>query len=203
MTNPRSMEWLTTSGFLEELRDFENQHTWDSFVQRFMPAIIAFARRIGVAEEDREDAAQDIFLAFANSYRKGQYDRSKGSLRTWLFTIAYRRSIDLLRQRRSQGREVQVGDDAGGTLGSIPAPEDCRETWDREWDAFVLSECLRRVRDEVRAKTWQAFEKVVLDEEDPEKVADELSMSRNAVYIAKYRVMQRLEKLKEEFEESP
>ena len=197
------MEWMTTSGILQELQDFGNQKTWDLFVERFRPAILAFARRIGVGEGDMEDAAQDIFFAFASSYRKGGYDRKKGSLRTWLFTIAYRRSIDLLRQRQSHGREMLVGGESGGVLAAIPAPAVCRESWDREWDAFVLSECLHRVRDEVRARTWQAFEEVVLNERDPEDVAEDLSMSRNAVYIAKYRVMQRLEKLKEEFEESP
>ena len=193
------MEWNTTTGLLDALRDFRNEDAWASVVERFRPAIAAFARRLGVRDADLEDTIQEVLLAFATAYAEGRYQRERGPLRTWLFTIAYRRIVDGLRARSQRAAidRPAGGDDA---VHAIPEPATVASTWDQEWEALLLAECLRRVRQQVREKTVRAFEMLVLEERDPEEVARALDLSRNAVYIAKFRVLERIQALREELE---
>jgi RNA polymerase sigma-70 factor (ECF subfamily) len=48
------------------------------------------------------------------------------------------------------------------------------------------------IEPEFKPATWQAFSRLALDEAEPEKVAAELGLTVNAVFIAKSRVMRRL-----------
>ena len=69
------------------------------------------------------------------------------------------------------------------------------DVWEREWEAMILEECLRRVRTEVHSSTYRAFEGIVIEGRDPEDVAASLEMSRGAAYVAKHRVLKRIEHL--------
>jgi RNA polymerase sigma-70 factor (ECF subfamily) len=48
------------------------------------------------------------------------------------------------------------------------------------------------IRPRFEAKTWQAFQRVALDAVPVDKVASELGMTANAVFIAKSRVVHML-----------
>ncbi len=48
-------------------------------------------RRAGFREEDVHDVVQETMLAFVTAFRDGQYDREKGTLRSWLHFCALRR----------------------------------------------------------------------------------------------------------------
>ena len=72
-----------------------------------------------------------------------------------------------------------------------PASDLSRE-WDREHDSYVARKLLDYVEPEFRPATWQAFRRLVLDGAAPQAVAEELSLSVNAVLIAKSRVLRRL-----------
>ena len=50
------------------------------------------------------------------------------------------------------------------------------------------------VEKQVKPNTWTAFWKVEIEREDPAVVAEELGVSRGAVYVAKSRVIARLRK---------
>src|SRR5262245_31777004 len=100
--SPRNdMTWITTATVLQQLRDFENRSAWDSFTERFRRPVVSFAKSMGLTQADAEDAAQETLLAFAEAYRRGQYDPSKGRLSRFLFGIAYRQS---LKARRLAGK---------------------------------------------------------------------------------------------------
>ena len=52
---------------------------------------------------------------------------------------------------------------------------------------------LHRIRPHFEASSWQAFERVWLEHRSAAEAADELSMSIEAVYMAKSRILRRLE----------
>lgn len=58
-----------------------------------------------------------------------------------------------------------------------------------------------RVKGEVQAATFRAFELLVLEKRTVEEVVLELGITRNAVYIAKHRVATRIRELVAELEE--
>jgi RNA polymerase sigma factor (sigma-70 family) len=52
-----------------------------------------------------EDVSQDVFVAFWE--RPGAFDPQRGSLRTWLGTMAHRRSVDYVRREEARRRRAE------------------------------------------------------------------------------------------------
>src|SRR3954470_19563500 len=107
------MTWITTATVLQKLRDFENHDAWESFAERFRTPVVSFAKGMGLRQADAEDAAQETLLAFAEAYRRGDYDPAKGRLSRFLFGIAYRQA---LKGRRVAGAGAVRGANVGSAV---------------------------------------------------------------------------------------
>jgi len=192
----------TSSTLLIDLRDRSNTRAWALFLERYKPLIAAYARRRGLQPADAEDVSQDVLLAFIEAHRAGRYDKEKGRFRTWLGRIAANKTSDAL--ARLMRREQQPIDRASRT-GFLEkcehdGPEGQEQLWQQEWERFVLDSCLASVRTEFDQATFTAFQRYGLEGAPAEAVAAELGNSRNAVYIAKSRVLKRMRELKDELE---
>jgi len=195
------MDWITTSTILQDLTDFNNRTAWDRFARRFCGPITRFARQLGLSQADAEEAAQETLLAFAEAFRKGQYDRNRGRLSRWLFGIAFRQVQ--AKKRSVIRRSAQSTHAAGAPIWQDVADETSAvASWDREWEQSLLSMCLERVRQQVEPATMHAFDLVMRDGQSPAKAADILGVPVRSVYNAKYTVLTRLRALKAELEDS-
>ncbi|MGA2916777.1 MAG: sigma-70 family RNA polymerase sigma factor [Sedimentisphaerales bacterium] len=193
------MEWVTTTQVLESLKESNDTLAWTRFRDHFYPVIFRFAKVLGLSETDAEDAAQETMLTFLKLFRDGKYNREKGHLGHWLFGIAKRTILDFCKRLP---RERLVADKTTGTsFWDMAADENSvRHTWDTEWRNMVLERCLQQARRELDQKVFQAFELYALSQKPIEEVCQTLGMSRNAVYIAKSRVLSRLRQLQHDFE---
>lgn len=191
------MRWVTTTLLLENLRDAD-EAAWEQFIGRFRAPIVRFACDLGLAADEAEDVAQETLMDFVRAYRSGQYDREKGRLSAWLFGIAHRRVRHAWRKRADQ-RQV-AGAERTAFWDNLPDEEVTRQSWDASWEEMVLDQCLQQVRAEVESSTIRAFELFALQGRPAADVAGELGMSRNAVFIAKHRVMKRVLELRRQFE---
>ena len=70
-------------------------------------AVKSIARRVLSDDTLAEDVVQDVFVSFWKSPEK--FDSNRGSLRTYLLTIAHRRAVDVVRSEvaRAQREEKQ------------------------------------------------------------------------------------------------
>ncbi len=75
-----------------------------------------------------------------------------------------------------------------------------KHTWNTEWRRMVLAHCLEQVQTEFDSKVFEAFELYALLDIPAAKVAEKLNISRNAVFIAKHRVLKKMHELGSEFE---
>jgi RNA polymerase sigma-70 factor (ECF subfamily) len=193
------MEWVTTTQVLENLKESNDTIAWTNFRDHFCPVIFNFAKKLGLSETDAEDAAQETMLAFLKAFRNGKYNREKGHLGNWLFGVARRTILDF---RKRLPREHLVADNTTGTsFWDMAADENSvRCTWDTGWRNMVLERCLQQARREFDQKVFGAFELYALSQRPIEEVCQTLGMSRNAVYIAKSRVLSRLRQLQHDFE---
>jgi RNA polymerase sigma-70 factor (ECF subfamily) len=193
------MEWITTSTLLDRMKA-DDQTVWGKFCERFRQPLLAFARRFGLSDAEADDALQDILTAFVEAYRAGKYDREKGRLSSWLFGIAYRQIANRRRERAVQQGKRDPRGDQTSFWGKVPDEAEAEQRWDADWENAVLEACLRQVRSEVSENTYAAFERTVRLGRTPDEAAAELGMTRNAVYVAKHRVLKRLEELMQEYE---
>jgi RNA polymerase sigma-70 factor (ECF subfamily) len=192
------VRWTTTTLLLEKLRDAENA-AWEEFVGRFREPIIRFASGLGLTTDEAEDVAQETLLDFVRAYRSGRYDREKGRLSAWLFGIAHRRVRSAWRQEAGRPRLLK-SPDRTAFWANLPDEHVARRSWDISWQQAVIEYCLQQVRAEVEPSTIRAFELFAIEGRPAATVAEELGMSRNAVFIAKHRVMKRILELSEQME---
>lgn len=100
-------------------------HAFELIYSRHEKPLYRFIRRVlGVAlAHFTDDVFQDTWIKLVDARDRWQA-RENASFKTWLFTLAHHRAIDLLRQH---GREVSVDDgwlddDAGEAWQLWPAP---------------------------------------------------------------------------------
>ena len=191
--------WITTTQVLDGLRCPDDTFAWDQFCTHFRPVVVKFAMQLDLPPVDAEDAAQEIMLSFLKAFRDGKYIREKGRLSNWLFGVA-RRVILNLRSRRPL--EKLIADKTTGTSfwDLVQDDHQMEQTWEMQWRRMVLDKCLDQVRREFDPKVFRAFEQYALAGAPVEEVCRRLAMSRNAVYIAKSRVLSRLRELQRQFE---
>ena len=189
------MEWVTTTLLLEQLSDGDEQ-AWAQLSQRFRTPIVRFVRSLGVPESEAEDVTQEALLIFLDAYRRGRYAREKGRLSSWLFGLAAQAVKRRGRGARRQARELP----APSVFWQELSEPELRDAWDLEWDRHVFERCLSQVRHELRPDTVAAFELVTLQELSADEVAARTGLTTNAVYLAKRRVLQRIQQLREEHE---
>jgi RNA polymerase sigma-70 factor (ECF subfamily) len=161
---------------------------WRQLARLYGPLVYRWCRQAGLPVPDAEDVLQEVFLTVASRIGEFQSDRQEGSFRGWLRTITRHKVGDWIRRRARSPRAVG-GPEAQQVLAEATAPEadaDLPET------GVLYHRALALIREEFQEATWQAFWRVVVEGQTPADAAADLGMTRNAVYIARSRVLHRL-----------
>lgn len=119
---------------------------------RHAPLVFNLARAVTGGEEDAEEVTEDVFVRLWTG--ADVFDPDRGSLRSWLATMARSRALDLVRarQRRHRAHERAAARDEEGVAVSVSGPvasdtsvlqADVRRALDRALS--VLSADQRRV----------------------------------------------------------
>ena len=193
------MEWKTTSTVLERLGDFEDDAIWQLVLEHFQEPIQRLARRMGLPPSDAQDATQETLIAFAQGVRAGQFDRSKGRLKDWLFGIA-RRQMQGARRRVATNRDRAVAE-ATAFLRDVPDEGELAGIWEEEWRRAVYLRVLKRVQTELRPETVQIYHLATVEGLAVEEIASRLGVPPTRVYNAKHRVAKRVRELAAEYED--
>jgi RNA polymerase sigma-70 factor (ECF subfamily) len=186
------MTTRTQATLLERLRQAADPVAWDEFYGRYWRLIHATARRRGCSDHTAEEVVQEAMLAVFNHRDAFTYDPARGRFRDWLGTVV--RNLVARRRRAANDRIRPLADDAALAAAVDPADQP-DEAWDRDFDRATLASLLDVVRHEVTGPTYQAFELAVLHEMPGHEVARITGLSRNAVYLARRRVLARLREL--------
>lgn len=169
-----------------------SEDAWTEFLGVYEQAIYRMCRSKGLQDADARDVTQEVLAAVHARVATWDADPSKGSFRGWLMRVARNLSVDSIvhRARRTDGsgetavaRQIEAAPD--------PSLEDAT-AFDLEYGRSVYAWAADSVRTEVRANTWQAFERTAVQGQSAEAAATELGMSVGSVYTAKCRVMARI-----------
>jgi RNA polymerase sigma factor (sigma-70 family) len=160
------------------------------FLGRF---VLNWTRHVPLNGEDLEDLMQEVFLAVKKRIAGFKEEIPRGGFFKWLKRVTGSKAIDLLRGRRGEP-VARGGDGALQLLAQVRerVPADGGGTdhlGDEQW--ALQMEALRRARAGMENNTWLALWRLVADGRPGREVSAELGMSPNAVYQAKYCVIER------------
>ncbi|MEZ5330015.1 MAG: RNA polymerase sigma factor [Verrucomicrobiales bacterium] len=156
---------------------------------------VRLLRETWLQEADAADVVQEMMRSISLAIERFDYDREKGTFRAWLFTVAHSR---LCHYFRRQSRQPQpVSDSALQILVDQPSADEERD-WDLAYKKRLFEWAADRVKSKVARNTWEAFWRVTIDEESVDKVAESLTMSPGAIYVAKSRTIVALKRELEE-----
>lgn len=182
----------TSLSLLNRLRRSPDSESWNRLVQLYSPLIKAWLRRYDVQANDADDLLQEVLLAVSKDLGRFEHAGQAGAFRGWLKAILVNRLRNFWRAR---GRRPQARGDSSidARLNQLDDPSsEMSLIWNRQHDQYVLRQLLALAEPHFEPATWTAFCRVALDGAKPEVVTEELGISRNAVVIAKCRVLNRL-----------
>jgi len=190
----------TSTTLLRDIAQDAQNVRWGEFVARYRPMMEAFMReRFPSLESD--DIIQETLVALCRvlpSYRYAPDE--KGHFHNYLTGILRNKATRVLRKRMSDSEKL--AEYAEGRARSPSAPHPAADA-DQSWREAVFEIALHQfLSDEsVADRTKRIFERIALNGESPEVVAESFKMTRHAVDQAKSRAMARLREIVKAFED--
>jgi RNA polymerase sigma-70 factor (ECF subfamily) len=181
----------TRASLLVRIRDPKDGLAWSEFVCLYTPLLHSYGMKNGLQDADAADLAQDTLRLVFRAAPGFVYDPGKGSFHGWLFTIA-RNGIRKFVTRRSHTARGTGDSEVRDLLEAQPNPEPDEDEWNREVQLNLFHWAAKRVQVEFRDKTWQAFWRTVVQNEEIDTVAQDLGLTTGALYIARSRVTARI-----------
>lgn len=178
----------TPVSLLIRLKEPEPEVAWRKFVELYTPLLFYWARRVGVHPPDDDDLVQDVFAVLVRKLPEFNYDAGK-SFRGWLRTVVHNQWCDRQRRKLAAGGIAFADEDE---LAALPDPSADEEFWEHEHRQRLVARALEVMQSEFEETTWRACWECVVAGRNAAEVAEELGISRNAVYVAKCRVLRHL-----------
>jgi RNA polymerase sigma-70 factor (ECF subfamily) len=160
-------------------------------VDLYGPLIFRYSRSKGLQEADAAEVTQEVLFQVSRSMPTFDYQPEKGRFRDWLGTVTRNKLRRFLKQK---GGAIQTREETGLTsaLEEIATPAQDTE-WTEAFNHALLQTALARIRPHFEDQTWRAFALQWLNNRAAAEVAGELGLSLVAVYVAKSRVLKRLQ----------
>ena len=182
----------TSLSLLNRLQHSPENEGWNRLSELYVPLIRIWLRRYDVQESDAQDLIQEVLLSVSKDLASFDHPGQPGAFRGWLKSILINR---LRKFWRSRGRRPQArGDsDIDARLAQLDDPNsELSQIFNREHDQYVLRQLLALAEPHFEPNTWKAFCRVALEGAKADLVAQEMGISKNAVIVAKSRVLSRL-----------
>jgi RNA polymerase sigma-70 factor, ECF subfamily len=182
----------TTSTSLLERVKARDAAAWQRLVDVYAPLIYRWCRHCGLQSDDALDVGQEVLASVLRGIGAFRRQQPGDSFRGWLWTITHNKLRDHLRKLHRQGRApggtdafqrlAQIAEQESASVSSPPGPE----------PAGLERRALELVQASVEPKTFQAFWLVTVEGRSPAEAAQQLGISVQAVYDARYRLRRRV-----------
>jgi RNA polymerase sigma factor (sigma-70 family) len=193
---PATDSRVTHASLLARLGQGSGELAWQSLVDLYWKLVYARARGAGLTHEEATDASQETFITLSRILPRFDPTRKRGSFRALLGRIARSRVVDQLRARMPRAASTIA-------LEAIPlaedppalAPEEFETQWDQSWRSHLRELALDQIRSEANPRHYQIFDLCVVQGRPVSDVAQTLHVSRGFVYLAKHRIVHRLNRV--------
>jgi RNA polymerase sigma-70 factor (ECF subfamily) len=179
-----------SSTLLEQLRA-RRPDAWRRLVDLYGPVVYRWARQLGIGETDAADVVQEVFCAVSGQVAGFRRNGSKDSFGGWLRTITRNKVCDHFRKRQASPN-AEGGTEAYRRLLEHAESADPATVEPLRTDSRFPRRLLDLIRVEFENRTWEVFERLVVNGQSPSDVAADMNLRLPAVYKAKSRVLRRL-----------
>ena len=207
MSTPKKpSEFLPTSTeLLRRLKDFDDNKSWQEFVDAYSGLILGVAIKSGLSHSEAEEVVQETLIEVAKRIKDFKYNPS-GSFKAWLLQNTRWRIAEQFGERTPGAKgDTRTGDGSKRTkaIERIPNPTgyDLDGQWDSEWREHKQKTALEKVRKKVSAKHYQIFDSLVIKGWPVEQVCRILRVTDHQVFKVKSRIKQMLIKEAERLEQ--
>ncbi len=181
----------TSQSLLDRLQKQHDPQAWQRLLRVYEPWLRAWLSRHHLQPADGDDLVQNILTVVSQKLPAFVHNGQPGAFRAWLRTILVNQVRHFLRTQRH--RQALAGDALPHELEQIEDPQsDARQQWDLEHDQQLVRRVLESLRPDFHPRTWEVFRLLVLENLPAAEVAQRCKIQRNAVYVAKARVLARL-----------
>lgn len=201
---------LTSASLIAGVQAGE-EDAWVRMTTLFGPHVFKWVRDLSrrtIQPNDISDISQEVFLTATQKIATYQHLQEKnGSFRGWLYGITRHKVLQF--QRKHQNNPINVEN-----LDSVTHFDSEDSEFDVVSDSSIWQlkpghthEAVESVRKKTDSHNWQEFWRIVIHDEEPAAVAEDLGMSPRTARQAKYRTAERLkneiEKRRRDAGESP
>lgn len=174
----------TRATLLELVRDSADAQAWARFESTYRNMLLRFCRHRGLQHTDAEDVVQAVFAKLVTGLKRFDYDPNKGRFRDYLFRCV--RSCIADQNSCPTPASGGVGTEESGS--AVVADE---ALFEREWAAHHYRMAIDAVRQGCDPQSVAVFEDLLAGR-SVRQVAQERSMSEQAVYKVQQRMRDRL-----------
>ena len=181
----------THLSLIDRLQDGEGKSGWTRFLQTYEPLIFQWLRFQRVSIEDSEDIAQEVLIRINQKIPEFEHDGRPGVFRGWMHRI----TINVMRNfRRARAtRTARDQDSFDRVLSQLQDPRsDLSREFHRQHNLYLLKRLLDDLKQSFSEQNLEMFYRYGVDEEDVESIAEEFGVAKNAVYVAKFRILRAL-----------
>lgn len=190
------MASTTRMTLVQRIRSGEDE-SWREVEQMYTPLIRATLRQFGFQAQDIDDLTQEVMLSLHRKLEQFEHNGRTGAFRRWLRVVTTNQAKVFLR-RPSFRTDVVVDD-----IESLADDESCvAREFEKQHDLHVLAVMMSRVAADFTPNTMESFRRYVIEGQEVERVARDLNMSSQAIYIAKSRVLRSLRAMAADYDVS-
>ena len=187
----------TSHSLIARVKDLADGAAWTEFVGIYRPVVYRLARKRGMQDADAQDVTQRVFLSISQAIDGWESEPNRPPFRAWLVTVTRNAITKLLSRTRP---------DIGAGSSSVMELLDALPADDSQTTAEFASESRReafrwaseQILPEFSETTWLLFWETAVQGRSVAEVASATGRSAGAIYMARFRVLERLkEKVQE------
>jgi len=197
MAQPSDDSIPTRASLLGRLKNWDDQASWEDFVQTYSRLIRGFAIQSGLTESEAKEVEQETLLCVAKTIHQFESDPARGTFKAWLLKLTRWCIADQFRKRFSESAQQYAslrGMDDTPTIEKIPADPRLDELWDTEWRRNILETAVARAGRRVNPKHFQIFDLYAVRKWPATRVAKEMRVSVVQVYLIHHRLLKLVRK---------
>lgn len=173
---------------------------WSEVSRTYGPMMHRWLRSHRVSRQDSEDISQEVLIQLTGKIEQFQHNGSPGAFRSWMRRITLNVMRNFLRARAT--KPMDQDEPVAKILELMEDPDsDLTHEFQRQHNLFVLQRLLDSLKSKFAAENLELFRRYCIAGEEPEDVASAMGVSKNAVYLAKFRIMRALKAAVANFDE--